>query len=156
MRVLGVDFGERRVGLAISDPTGTLASPLPTLQRRRGKKPPLRAMAEVAQEQGAEALVFGLPLSPRGDDTDWTREVRWVGRALSDQLGVPIHFLDERFTSALAERHIRGLGLKKSRREAKGLVDAAAAVIILQTWLDRGSDPDPGTGRDADSGDDLT
>lgn len=156
MRVLGVDFGERRVGLAISDPTGTLASPLPTLQRRRGKKPPLKAMEEVAREQGAEALVFGLPLSPRGDDTDWTREVRWVGEALSARLGLPVHFLDERFTSALAERHIRGLGLKKSRREDKGLVDAAAAVIILQTWLDRGPELAPQGGREADPGDGLT
>lgn len=153
MRVLGVDFGERRVGLAISDPTGTLASPLPTLQRRRGKKPPLRAMEEVAREQGAEAVVFGLPLNPRGDDTDWTREVRWVGETLAARLGVPLHFLDERFTSALAERHIRGLGLKKSRREDKGLVDAAAAVIILQTWLDRGPETDLPTEGDTASGD---
>ena len=137
MRVLGVDFGERRVGLALSDPTGVLASPLETLRRRRGKKPPLRALEELARAEGVEALVFGLPLSMAGEDTDWTREVRWVGETLAGRLGVPVHFLDERFTSARAERTLRGLGLKKGKREDKGLVDAAAAVLILQTWLDR-------------------
>lgn len=136
MRVLGVDFGERRVGLALSDPTGVLASPLETLRRRRGKKPPLRALEELARAEGVGALVFGLPLSPGGEDTDWTREVRWVGETLAARLGVPVHFLDERFTSARAERTLRGLGLKKRKREDKGLVDAAAAVLILQTWLD--------------------
>lgn len=135
-RVLGVDFGERRIGLALSDPTGVLASPLETLRRRRGKKPPLRALEELARAEEVEALVFGLPLSPGGEDTDWTREVRWVGETLADRLGLPVHFLDERFTSARAERTLRSLGLKKRKREDKGLVDAAAAVLILQTWLD--------------------
>jgi putative Holliday junction resolvase len=140
LRALGVDFGERRIGLAISDPTGTLASPLPTLRRRSGKKPPMRALEAVARGHEVEALVFGLPLSAGGDETDWTREVRWVGTTLSERLGVPVHFVDERFTSARAEREIRSLGLRKSRREDKSLVDAGAAVIILQAWLDRPRD----------------
>jgi len=140
MRVLGVDFGEKRIGLSLSDVSGTLASPLPTLSRRAGKKPPLRAMAELAEGHDVEALVFGLPLNPGGHETDWSREVRWVGTALAKRLDVPVHFVDERFTSARAERAIRSIGLSKSKLRDKGRVDAGAAVYILQAWLDGGAE----------------
>lgn len=141
MRVMGVDFGEKRIGLALSDPTATLASPLPTLKRRASKKPPLRAMEELAREHDVGALVFGLPLSPGGNETDWTREVRFVGNALAERLDVPVHFIDERFTSALAERAVRSIGLPQSKVREKGRIDAAAAIVILQAWLDRSSAP---------------
>lgn len=134
---MGIDFGERRIGLALSDPTGTLASPLEVVKRRAGKRPPLGALEAVARDHDVKMLVMGLPLSPSGEDTEWTREVRWVGEALAARLSIPVDFIDERFTSARAERAIRGLGLKKSRREDKSLVDAQAAVYILQAWLDR-------------------
>lgn len=137
MRVLGIDFGERRVGIAISDPTGTLASPLPTLKRRAGKRPPLAAMEAIVQEYGVEFLVMGLPLTLSGGESEWTREVRKVGNALARRTGLPIHYMDERFTSVQAERAVRGIGLPKRKREEKGRVDAAAAVLILQAWLDR-------------------
>ena len=137
VRVLGVDFGERRIGLALSDPTGTLASPLPTLKRRAGKRPPLAAIMEIIQENGVEGLVFGLPLNLEGEETDWTRTVRQVGEKLSARSGLPLHFVDERMTSVRAERAVRSLGLPKHKREEKGRVDAAAAVLILQAWLDR-------------------
>jgi len=137
MRVLGIDFGERRVGVAVSDPTGTLASPLPTLKRRAGKRPPLAALAALAQEYEVGALVMGLPLTPSGDESEWTKEVREVGEALARRTGLPIHFMDERFTSVQAERAIRSLGLPKHKREQKERVDAAAAILILQLWLDR-------------------
>lgn len=137
MRVLGVDFGERRIGLALSDPTGTLASPLPTLKRRTGKRPPLAAMMEIIRENGVNGLVFGLPLNLEGEETDWTRTVRQVGEKLSARSGLPLYFVDERMTSVRAERAVRSLGLPKHKREEKGRVDAAAAVLILQAWLDR-------------------
>lgn len=143
MRILGVDFGERRIGLALSDPTGTLATPLPTLKRRAGKRPPLRAMLDIVEEHEVKALVFGLPLTPEGEESDWTRTVRQVGQALSERSGLPVHFIDERFTSARAERAIRSLGLPKRKREAKERVDAAAAVLILQSWLDRNPRKEP-------------
>jgi putative Holliday junction resolvase len=136
MRVLGVDFGERRIGLAVSDPTGTLATPLPTLTRRRGRRPPLRALEEIGRRHGVGAVVAGLPLDPSGDETDWSLQVREVCAELGRRLGVPVHFVDERMTSAQAERTIRSLGLPKSRREQKDRIDRAAAVIILQKWLD--------------------
>jgi putative holliday junction resolvase len=132
-----VDFGEVRVGLAVSDETGTLASPLPTLLRRRGKRPPLKALTELGREHAVEAVVFGLPLELTGDESEWTREVRSVGEALGERLGVPVHFVDERLTSVRAERAVRSLGLPKGKREEKERVDQAAAVLILQTWLDQ-------------------
>ena len=84
MRALGIDFGERRIGLALSDPTGTLASPLPTLKRRAGKRPPLAAIEVLVRENDVEALVLGLPLTLRGEDSDWTRD-REGGRGGSRQ-----------------------------------------------------------------------
>ena len=136
MRVLGVDFGERRIGLALSDATGTLASPLPTLKRRAGKRPPLAAIVEITEENGVEALVLGLPLTLEGEDSEWTRKIRDVGQALSDRTGLPVYFVDERLTSVRAERAVRSIGLPKKKREEKERVDAAAAVLILQSWLD--------------------
>lgn len=144
MRVLGIDYGDRRIGVALSDPTGTIASPLPTLHKRSGKRPPYGEIEEIAEEKGVEAVVVGLPLSPEGTETEWTAEVRDVGRKLRRRLGVPVHFVDERMTSARAERTVRKhMGLPRSERERKERVDAAAAVLILQSWLDR-----PEEGRD--------
>jgi len=137
MRILGIDFGERRVGVAVSDPTGTLASPLPTLKRRAGKRPPFAALEALAAEHGVGALVVGLPLTPGGEESDWTRTVREVGETLARRTGLPVHFVDERFTSVRAQRAVRSIGLPRSKREEKGRVDAAAAVLILQSWLDQ-------------------
>jgi len=146
MRVLGIDFGERRVGVAVSDPTGTLASPLPPLKRRAGKRPPLAALEALAREYGVVALVVGLPLTPAGGESAWTREVREMGEALSRRTGLPVYFLDERFTSAQAQRAVRGIGLPKGKREEKERVDAAAAVLILQNWLNRSHADRTGSG----------
>jgi putative Holliday junction resolvase len=146
MRALGIDFGERRIGLALSDPTGTIASPLPTLKRRRGKRPPFAAIEELAKEHGVATLVVGLPLSLDGEDSAWTKEVREMGKKLSERTGLPVHFLDERFTSVRAEKALRAIGLPKHKREEKARVDAAAAVLILQAWLDRRA-PAPGERR---------
>lgn len=137
MRALGIDFGKRRVGLALSDPTGTIASPLPTLKRRKGKRPPYRAIEETAREHGVEAVVMGLPLELDGEENQWTRRVREVGGELGRRLDVPVHYVDERMTSVRAERAVRSLGLPKHEREKKERIDAAAAVLILQSWLDR-------------------
>lgn len=137
MRVLGVDFGERRIGLAVSDPTGTLATPVETVTRRAGKRPPLARLEAVARELGVERLVVGLPLDLAGRETAWCAEVRGLGDALASRLDVPVDYVDERMTSVRAERAVRSSGLSRSRREEKGRVDAAAAAYILQSWLDR-------------------
>lgn len=136
---MGVDYGQRRIGLAVSDPTGTLATPVDTLVRRQGKRPPLRRMEEIARERDVDMLVVGLPLDLQGNENDWCAEVRKVGDALALRLEVQVAYVDERFSSVQAEKAIRSIGLKKRAREDKARVDAAAAAVILQRWLDRES-----------------
>lgn len=131
-----MDFGLRRVGVALSDPTGTLASPLTTLRRRAGKRPPIGAIAELAREHQVEGIVMGLPLTLQGEEDDWCAEIRQVGEALARRTGLPVRWVDERFTTVQAERGIRSSGLSKTDREDKARVDAGAATVILQFWLD--------------------
>jgi putative holliday junction resolvase len=135
-RVLGVDFGERRVGIAISDPTATIAQPLTVLTRRPGKRPPVQAVSDLAAEHDVSHIVIGLPLALSGNDTDWTREVRDFGEKLRQRSGLGVSFADERLTSVMAERAVRSLGLRKQEREQKQRVDSAAAILILQAYLD--------------------
>lgn len=124
------------MGLALSDPTATIASPLPTLTRRKGKRPPVAPIARLAEEHEVAEIVIGLPLTLEGDDSDWTREVRTFAAALADRTGLSVALQDERMTSVRAERAVRSLGLSKQKREEKERVDAAAAVLILQAYLD--------------------
>jgi len=137
LRALGVDFGLRRIGLAVSDPTGTVATPLETLQRRAGKRPPLARMERLGRELSVQHVVVGLPLDLQGEETEWCAEVRSLGERLASRLGVPVSFVDERLTSVRAERAIRSMGLPRQQRERKERIDAAAAQLILQAWLDR-------------------
>ena len=134
--MLGVDYGLRRVGIALSDPTGTLASPLTTLRRRAGKRPPVAAIAELARAHQVEGIVMGLPLTLKGEEDEWCAEVRQVGESLSERTGLPVTLVDERFTSVQAERSVRSSGLRRSHREDKARIDAGAATVILQSWLD--------------------
>lgn len=136
-RILGIDYGERRVGIAISDPGATIAQPLTVVKRRRGKRPPVAKVARLVREHDVRALVVGLPLTPEGTESDWTREARAFGDKLAERVSLPVHYVDERMTSARGERAVRSLGLKKTEREQKWRVDLAAAVLILQAYLDR-------------------
>lgn len=135
-RILGIDYGERRIGIALSDPTATIAQPLTVLVRRAGKRPPVQAIADLVAEHEATHIIVGLPLTLAGDESDWTREVREFGRKLADRTGTGVSFADERMTSVQAERAVRSLGLRRNQREQKERIDAAAAVIILQSHLD--------------------
>ena len=150
MRAMGIDFGERRIGVALSDPTGTLATPHDVVRRRRGKRMPVAALARIAREHGVDRLVVGLPLDLSGEETDWCREVREAGTKLAGRLDVPVAFVDERMTSVRAERAVRREDVPRSKREEKGRIDAAAAAVILQSWLDRAGEdePDRRTGED--------
>lgn len=138
MRVLGVDFGMKRIGLAVSDPTGTIASPLATVKRRAGKRPPLKQIAETAREWDVSHVVVGLPLELSGNENVWCAEVREMGHKLAERLGVDVSFIDERMTSVRAERAVRSVGLSREKLRDKGRIDAGAAQLILQAWLDRG------------------
>ena len=123
MRVLALDYGSARCGVAVSDPSGTLATPLePVL--RPGTRNGLRRIAQLVDELGAERVVVGLPLSLAGGDSAQTRETR----AFADRLGaaarVPVELYDERFTTTLAERTGGGAAL-----------DSRAAAVLLDEWL---------------------
>ncbi len=136
MRALGVDFGKKRIGLAVSDPTNTLATPLETVHRRAGKRPPIARIAEIARHFDVAHVVVGLPLGLDGKENPWCVEVRAMAEKLGARLDSEVSFVDERLTSVRAERAIRSMGLSKRDREQKGRVDAAAAQLILQSWLD--------------------
>lgn len=134
-RILALDYGERRIGVALSDPTYTIASPVATLKRRPGKRPPWAEITQLIQENEVEEVVIGLPLQLDGEEGEWAGEVRTFGEHLARRTGLPIYWIDERLTSVQAERTVRSLGLKRSQREEKERVDAAAAAIILQIFL---------------------
>ena len=132
-RVLAVDWGERRIGLAISDPTGLIASPAGHIERRPGKRPPVAEVLRRARELEAARVVMGLPLDGNGDETPRCAEVRVVAASLTPRGGLPVRLVDERFTTASAQRAIREMG--GSSRGRKGDVDALAATVLLQHAL---------------------
>jgi putative Holliday junction resolvase len=136
-RTIAFDYGERRIGVAVSDPTRTIASPLTTLTRRPGKRPPWPDIARLVQEQEVDEAVVGLPLGLDGEEGAWAAEVRAFGAEVERRTGLPVHWVDERMTSVLAERAIREMGLKRSQRQEKERVDATAAAVILEGWLVR-------------------
>ena len=135
-RIMGIDFGERRTGVALSDPTWSLASPLDTLTRRPGKRPPLKALEALARTHDVVRIVVGLPLDLGGEETSWCAQVREAADKLGRRLETPVEYIDERFSSIRAMRAVREIGLPKRVRERKGRVDRAAAALILQSWLD--------------------
>ena len=132
-RFLAVDYGRKRIGLAISDPLGMIASPAGFITRREGKRPPVTKILARAAELEAVGFVLGLPLDGEGNETDWTAEVRALGSEISKRSGMPVRFYDERFTTAAALRTIREMG--ESTRGRKGDVDSLAATILLQHAL---------------------
>lgn len=135
--ILAFDYGARRIGVAVSDPTRTIASPLTTLSRRAGKRPPWPEIARLIGDQEADEAVVGLPLDLAGEEGAWAVEVRAFGDDLARRTGLTVHWVDERLSSVQAERAIRGMGLKKSQREQKERIDAAAAALILEGYLAR-------------------
>ena len=149
-RVLALDYGLRRIGIAVSDPTGTLASPLITLKRRAGRRPPISGIVDLGRELGVGGFVVGLPLEETGGENEWTAEVRAFGERLGRRSGLCVHFVDERYSSLEAEARIRSIGLRRKAREDKARIDAGAAAIFLQDWLDAGgrvgSREQPGSG----------
>jgi putative holliday junction resolvase len=132
-RFLAVDYGRKRIGLAISDPLGIIASPAGFIERREGKRPPITKIIARATALGAKGYLIGLPLDGEGHETEWTAEVRALGAEIAKRTGMPVRFYDERFTTAVALRTVKELG--QSTRGRKGDVDALAAAILLQHAL---------------------
>ena len=132
-RWLAIDWGERRIGLAISDPTGTIASPAGVIERRVGKRAPVAELVRRTVSLEARGIVMGLPLDGEGEDTVRSLECRRVAAELARRTSLPVALVDERFTTAAALRAVRDMG--GSTRGRKGDVDALAATVLLQQAL---------------------
>lgn len=132
-RFLAVDYGEKRVGLAVSDETGTIASPAGYIARRAGKRPPVAEIVRRARALEATGFVVGLPLDESGEETPRCADVRAIAAELEKRTGLPVRLVDERFTTAAALRAIRAMG--GSARGRKGDVDSLAATVLLQHAL---------------------
>ena len=134
-RVLAVDLGERRIGLALSDPSGTLASPLRTLDVTGDPEHDRLAIVSAARDAEAQVIVVGLPRSLSGREGPAARRARAEASALAEAAGgIRVELHDERFTTRDAERALAASGTRGRKRRAR--VDAAAAAIILQSYLD--------------------
>ncbi len=138
-RLLGVDWGERRIGLALSDETRTLAQPLTTLTRRTGKRFPMRQLLGLMDRHAVTGVVLGLPLDLEGAEGEAAGAVRILAAAIAQHSGKPVDLWDERLTTARALQAVRDLG--GTTRGRKDGVDALAATVLLQHYLDakRGS-----------------
>jgi putative Holliday junction resolvase len=140
VRALAIDYGEKRIGLALSDPTGLLASPWKTITNdanigAAAQRLALEIEALVAEPDGLGAIVIGLPRRLNGDDNQQTARARTLARLLADKIAIPMTFQDERLTSHEADELLAERG-ERDWRKRKQQVDAMAAALILQDFLD--------------------
>jgi putative Holliday junction resolvase len=133
MRVLGLDVGQRRIGVAVSDPLGLTAQRLTVLQRG-GSREDVAAVCALIMQHQAEAVVVGLPLTLKGTHGPQAQRVASFAQALQQQSPVPVHLVDERLTTAQGERALLATGTLRRRR--KQVIDQVAAQLILQQYLD--------------------
>ena len=136
MRVLALDLGSKRVGVAVSDVGGTLASPRTVLQRSGDLGQDHRRIAALVAEEEAELVLVGLPLSLDGGDGPAATSARSEAASLAELLSVPVILHDERLTTVTAHRLLAERGLDSRAR--RKVVDQAAAAVMLQAWLDGG------------------
>lgn len=132
MRILALDYGRRRIGVAVTDPGGMLAQPLETVQVRRQEHAVRRIVELVATYEPSRILV-GLPVHMNGQEGKEAEEARSFGALVEKATGVPVEMLDERWTSVEADRILKAAGLREQDRRGKR--DRIAAAILLQTWL---------------------
>ena len=132
-RVLGIDYGDSRIGLAMSDPLKIIASPFKTI-RNEGNEKCLQIFQSLIKEKDVEAIVVGLPIGLKGQETVQTKKVREFANLLY-ALKLPIHLEDERLSSVSAEKSMIQQNIKTGHN--KGLIDQRAAAIILQQFLDK-------------------
>jgi putative Holliday junction resolvase len=139
-RTLALDIGERRIGVAVSDETGTLARPLTTIARA-SKREDFEGIARLVSECKAERIIAGYPRSLSGDEGPQAQRVRRYVEVLATVLPVPVELWDERYTTIEASERLLDAGRRKPRD--RGRLDAAAAAIILQDFLDSRRLPSP-------------
>jgi putative Holliday junction resolvase len=134
MRVMALDLGSKRIGVAVSDLTGTIASPHSVIDRSSSPRHDHDTIRRLVLEEEAEALVIGLPLSLDGSTGPAAKAVIDEAKRIGTVVGVPIHLQDERLTTVAADRLLREADLSATQR--RRFVDKVAAAVILQTWLD--------------------
>ena len=134
MRILAVDWGERRIGLAVSDPGGVIATGLPTLVVR-GAEAAVAGVAAAAREHEAERIVVGLPLLMSGAKGAAAEAALAFARSVAERTGLPVETYDERLTTAMAQRRLHEAGVRTGA--AKARVDQGAAVALLESYLRR-------------------
>jgi putative Holliday junction resolvase len=135
-RVLAVDWGERRIGLAISDPLGVIATGLDTLEVT-GFDSAVRGVAAVAAEREVARIVVGMPLLMSGEHGEAAASAQRFADALGRSTGLAVETYDERLTSAMSARRLREVGVRTGHQ--KGRVDQGAAIALLESWLQRRS-----------------
>jgi len=133
-RVLGLDIGDVRIGVAVSDPLGSMALPR-DMVKRADLEADIEAIRAIADETGARRVVVGLPLNQHGEPGPQAERVLEFAKALEEGLGLPVTTQDERFSTAAAERALIGADMRRKKRKQN--VDKLAAHHILQTYLDR-------------------
>lgn len=134
MRALGIDLGSKRIGIAVSDRSGTIASPLLVLQRSGSTRRDHEAIARLVVDEDADVVVVGLPLNMNGTAGPAATAAAAEARALATVVGVPVITSDERRTTVTADRAMMEAGLDARARRKH--VDKIAAAVMLQTWLD--------------------
>jgi len=133
MRVLAIDYGAVRIGLALSDPTGTLARPLPFLPAR-GDAKLAKEIVALAAKENVSRLLLGLPRHMSGESGEAALKVQAFAKVLGGATSLPIELVDERLTTVQASRQLHEAGRKA--REQRGRIDSEAAAVLLQGWLD--------------------
>ncbi len=133
-RIMALDVGEKRVGVAVSDPLGLTAQPCATLKREDPEKL-LGQIKKIADERGVARIIVGIPYNIRGEEGDSAKKIREFARCLHEYTGIETDIEDERFSSAVSERIM--LWADVSRKKRKGNIDKMAAAVILQGFLDR-------------------
>ena len=140
MRVLGIDLGSKRVGVAVSDRSGTIATPLCVLERGASQRIDHNEIARLVQEEDAVAVVVGLPLNMDGSAGKAADAALREVERMTTVVGVPVYVHDERLTTVEADRVL--IEQKMRAQARRRVVDKVAAAVILQSWLDaRHSDP---------------
>lgn len=135
MRVLAIDLGQRRVGVAVTDGTGRIALPLITLDKQRKLSDRLRRLIRLGEQHQVSRFVVGLPVEMSGREGEAAAAARAFAERLSARSGKPVDLVDERLTTVQAERALRAAGADaRTRRE---VIDQASACVILQAWLER-------------------
>ena len=142
-RYLGLDVGNRRIGVAVSDELGLTAQPVLTLERRSSRREDLRSLARLCRRYGVAGIVVGDPVHLSGEYSPQAAKTRAIAAELGELAGLPIHLWDERLTSEEAHGILYRAG--RPRQEHSKVVDQVAATLILQSFLDEGKEQGTGT-----------